>query len=63
MKDRDNELEKNSRNKNICNLYNGSNPLLYIFIRRAVKGSVVGTEYYHCYRLYTKFYPAFFFQD
>jgi hypothetical protein len=54
---------KNSRNKNICNLYNGSNPLLYTYIRRAVKGSVVGTEYYHCYRLHTKFYPAFFFQD
>jgi hypothetical protein len=31
--------------------------LLYQFIARAIKMTVVITEAYHCYQLYTKFYP------
>jgi hypothetical protein len=38
----------------------GRNLLLYLFIRRAIKWTIVITEEYHCYQLHTKSYPTFF---
>jgi hypothetical protein len=38
----------------------GRNLLLYLFIRRVIKRTVVIIEEYHCYQLHTKSYPAFF---
>jgi hypothetical protein len=38
----------------------GRNLLLYLFIRRVIKRTVVIIEEYHCYQLHTKSYPTFF---
>jgi hypothetical protein len=41
----------------------GRNLLLYLFIRRVIKRTVVIIEEYHCYQLRTKSYPTFFCLD
>jgi hypothetical protein len=63
LKDQINELETNSKNRNIRDLYSGRN-LLYLFIRTVIKWTVAIVEEYHCHRLCrpTKFYPAFLCQ-
>jgi hypothetical protein len=38
----------------------GRNLLLYLFIRRMIKRTVVIIEEYHCYQLHTKSYTIFF---
>jgi hypothetical protein len=48
LKDQINELETNSKNKNIRNLCSGRNLLLYPFRRRVIKWTVVIIKY-HCY--------------
>jgi hypothetical protein len=42
---------------------NGRNLLLYLFIKRVIKLTVVITEECHYYQLHTKFYPVFFSQS
>jgi hypothetical protein len=38
----------------------GMNLLLYLFMGRVIKWTVVIIEEYHCYQLNTKSYPTFF---
>jgi hypothetical protein len=40
----------------------GRNLLLYVFVKRVVKLTIVILEGYHYYQLNTKFYPSFFSQ-
>jgi hypothetical protein len=38
----------------------GRNLLLYLFIKRVIRMTIVIIEEFHCYQLHTKFYPIFF---
>jgi hypothetical protein len=42
---------------------NGRHLLLYLFLERAMKLTIVITQGYHCYKLHTEFYPVFLSQS
>jgi hypothetical protein len=57
------QSKRNSRYRNIRNLYGGGSVLLYLYTRRAIKWTIpIIIEECYYYRLHRKFYPAFFFQ-
>jgi hypothetical protein len=45
------------------NLGNGGSQSFYLFIRRLTKYAVLIIERYHYYKLHTKSYPAFCYQN
>jgi hypothetical protein len=48
------------RRKNLLKIR--SSQALHLFRRKGIKQAVVIIKAYHCYKIETKFYPAFFLQ-